>query len=124
MKRHRIGATRVLAEIGSKPLQTLLDYSTHFWTHKRPDAAVLTHGPNRTPACVARGSCPRLNSRNGGTSMKSLATAVVALSLTLSSTVSHAAELRVLAGGAMTAVWAEIKPKFEQASGHKLDIFY
>src|SRR3954465_11127889 len=56
--------------------------------------------------------------------MKSLSTAVVALSLTLSSTVSYAAELRVLAGGAMTAVWAEIKPKFEQASGHKLDIFY
>src|SRR4029079_17434674 len=56
--------------------------------------------------------------------MKSLATAVVALSLTLSSTVSHAAELRVLAGGAMTAVWAEVKPKFEQASGHKLDIFF
>jgi molybdate transport system substrate-binding protein len=56
--------------------------------------------------------------------MKCLSTAVVALSLTLSSTVSYAAELRVLAGGAMTAVWAEIKPKFEQASGHKLDIFY
>jgi molybdate transport system substrate-binding protein len=56
--------------------------------------------------------------------MKSLSAAVVALSLTLSSTVSYAAELRVLAGGAMTAVWAEIKPKFEQASGHKLDIFY
>src|ERR1043166_1973089 len=56
--------------------------------------------------------------------MKSLATAVVALSLTLSSTFSHAAELRVLAGGAMTAIWAEIKPKFEQASGHKLDVFF
>src|SRR3954468_15374073 len=56
--------------------------------------------------------------------MKSLSNALVALSLTLSSTVSHAAELRVLAGGAMTAVWAEIKPKFEQASGHTLDIFY
>src|SRR5881394_4322260 len=56
--------------------------------------------------------------------MKSLATAVVALSLTLSTTVSHAAELRVLAGGAMTAVWAEVKPKFEQASGHKLEIFF
>ena len=36
---------------------------------------------------------------------------------------AQAAELRVLAGGAMTAVWAEVKPKFEQASGHKLDIF-
>ena len=36
----------------------------------------------------------------------------------------HAAELRVLAGGAMTAVWGELKPKFEQASGHKLEIFF
>jgi molybdate transport system substrate-binding protein len=35
-----------------------------------------------------------------------------------------AAELRVLAGGAMTNVWAEIKPQFEQASGHKLEIFF
>ncbi|WP_247767585.1 hypothetical protein [Bradyrhizobium sp. 172] len=35
-----------------------------------------------------------------------------------------AAELRVLAGGAMTAVWAGLKPKFEQTSGHKLDIFF
>ena len=24
----------------------------------------------------------------------------------------------------MTAVWAEVKPKFEQASGHKLDISF
>ena len=35
-----------------------------------------------------------------------------------------AAELRVLAGGAMTAVWAGLKPKFEQTSGYKLDIFF
>src|SRR4051812_32626222 len=35
-----------------------------------------------------------------------------------------AAELRVLAGGAMTAVWAGLQPKFEQTSGHKLDIFF
>src|SRR5438477_12115602 len=37
---------------------------------------------------------------------------------------AQAAELRVRAGGAMTAVWAEVKPKFEQASGHNLDIFF
>ena len=37
---------------------------------------------------------------------------------------AHAAEIRVLAGGAMTAVWAEMKPKFERASGHKLDVFF
>src|SRR5262245_43467362 len=34
------------------------------------------------------------------------------------------AELRLLAGGAMVNVWAELKPKFEAASGHKLDIFF
>jgi molybdate transport system substrate-binding protein len=42
----------------------------------------------------------------------------------LTITGAHAAELRVLAGGAMTAVWGELKPKFEQASGHKLEIFF
>lgn len=35
-----------------------------------------------------------------------------------------AAELKLLAGGAMANVWAEIKPQFEQASGHKLEIFF
>jgi molybdate transport system substrate-binding protein len=32
----------------------------------------------------------------------------------------QAAELRVLAGGAMTTIWGELKPRFEQASGHTL----
>jgi molybdate transport system substrate-binding protein len=36
----------------------------------------------------------------------------------------RAAELRLLAGGAMAGIWAEMKPQFEQASGHKLDIFF
>lgn len=40
------------------------------------------------------------------------------------SSAATAVELRVLAGGAMTAVWAGIKPKFEQSSGQKLDIFF
>jgi molybdate transport system substrate-binding protein len=34
----------------------------------------------------------------------------------------QAAELRVLAGGAMKTIWDELKPKFEQASGHTLII--
>jgi molybdate transport system substrate-binding protein len=34
----------------------------------------------------------------------------------------QAAELRLLTGGAMTKIWVELKPKFEQASGHKLSI--
>jgi molybdate transport system substrate-binding protein len=36
----------------------------------------------------------------------------------------HAAELRLLAGGAMAGVWAAIQPQFEKASGHKLEIFF
>lgn len=36
----------------------------------------------------------------------------------------HSAELRLLAGGAMSGVLADIKPQFEQTSGHKLDIFF
>jgi molybdate transport system substrate-binding protein len=49
--------------------------------------------------------------------------AVVALAMSLAPA-AHAAEVRVLAGGAMTGVWADVKPKFEQASGHKLEIFF
>jgi len=37
---------------------------------------------------------------------------------------AQGAEIRVLAGGAMTAVCGELEPKFEQASGHKLEIFF
>jgi molybdate transport system substrate-binding protein len=57
--------------------------------------------------------------------MRGLSVAVVGIvaGLMLSSAAT-AAELRVLAGGAMTAVWASIKPNFEQTSGHKLDIFF
>ena len=35
-----------------------------------------------------------------------------------------AAELKVLAGGSMTAALNELKPQFERASGHKLDISF
>jgi molybdate transport system substrate-binding protein len=35
---------------------------------------------------------------------------------------SHAAELKVLAGGSMTAILKELAPRFEQATGHKLTI--
>lgn len=33
-------------------------------------------------------------------------------------------DLRILAGGGMAGVWADLKPGFEQASGHRLDIFF
>jgi len=37
---------------------------------------------------------------------------------------ARAAELRVLAGGGMAGEWTLLKPKFEQASGHRLEIFF
>ena len=57
--------------------------------------------------------------------MKALSFAAVSIlaSMMLLSS-ANAAELRVLAGGAMTGVWAILKPKFEQTSGHKLEIFF
>jgi transposase len=44
--------------------------------------------------------------------------AVVILVGTMLSSAATAAELRILAGGAMTAAWAGLKPKFEQTTGH------
>lgn len=35
----------------------------------------------------------------------------------------RSADIRVLIGGAMTGVFADLKPRFEQASGHRLDVF-
>ncbi|MGE0577319.1 molybdate ABC transporter substrate-binding protein [Reyranella sp.] len=32
--------------------------------------------------------------------------------------------LRILAGGGMAGVWADLKPRFEQTSGHRLDLFF
>src|SRR5947208_14694262 len=49
--------------------------------------------------------------------------AVIGIAMALAPA-AHAAELRVLAGGAMTGPWGELKPKFEQASGHNLDVFF
>ena len=37
---------------------------------------------------------------------------------------AHAAELKVLAGGAMTASLKELGPRFERATGHKLTIHF
>src|SRR6478752_6147198 len=54
-----------------------------------------------------------------------VAASVLGLALVLSPSANlQAAELRLLAGGAMSSVWADIKPQFEQASGHKLEIFF
>lgn len=59
-----------------------------------------------------------------GSRIKCAVAACGALVMMASSASLTAAELRLLAGGAMTNVWADIKPKFEEASGHKLDIFF
>jgi molybdate transport system substrate-binding protein len=53
------------------------------------------------------------------------AASVLGLALVLSRSANvQAAELRLLAGGAMSGVWQDIKPQFEQASGHRLEIFF
>ena len=61
--------------------------------------------------------------------MKKSLLAAVSLMLGLAPALSsinglHAAELKVLAGGSMTAVLNELAPQFERASGHKLVIHF
>lgn len=46
------------------------------------------------------------------------------LGLIMMPTASHTAELKVLAGGSITASLKELAPKFEKATGHKLDIIF
>jgi molybdate transport system substrate-binding protein len=64
----------------------------------------------------------------GGVTVKklNLCAAIIACAATLTASSGNlcAAELRLLAGGAMANVWAELKPQFEQVSGHKLEIFF
>jgi molybdate transport system substrate-binding protein len=50
-----------------------------------------------------------------------LATCLVTVGMTSAQSV-HAAELKVLAGGSMTASLKELGPRFERATGHKLNI--
>jgi molybdate transport system substrate-binding protein len=52
-----------------------------------------------------------------------VAASVLGLALTMTTTTSpRAAELKVLAGGSMTAALKELGPQFEAASGHKVGI--
>src|SRR5258707_7957989 len=54
-----------------------------------------------------------------------VATSVLVAALVLSPSAGlHAAELKVLAGGSMTAALNELGPQFERASGHKLVIHF
>jgi molybdate transport system substrate-binding protein len=54
----------------------------------------------------------------------SLIAASIMLALGLPMTSTHAAELKVLAGGGIMGPLQEIAPQFERASGHKLTIQY
>jgi molybdate transport system substrate-binding protein len=57
--------------------------------------------------------------------MKTISAAALLIGLTLMTPDStHAAELKVLAGGSMTGPMKELTAKFEQATGHKLTIEY
>jgi len=47
-----------------------------------------------------------------------------AISLAMALAPARAAELKVIAGGSMTASLKEIGPQFEKATGHKLDITF
>src|SRR5689334_15332938 len=48
----------------------------------------------------------------------------LALLMTIIPATTQAADLKVLAGGSMTASLKELGPKFEQATGHRLDIVF
>jgi molybdate transport system substrate-binding protein len=56
----------------------------------------------------------------------SITTTGLMLGLMLMSPITnlHAAELKILVGGAMTDIFKELAPQFERASGHKLTIFF
>jgi molybdate transport system substrate-binding protein len=54
---------------------------------------------------------------------RTAAAIAMGLAAMVSATNAHSAEIRVLIGGAMVGVFAELRPQFEKASGHKLDIF-
>jgi molybdate transport system substrate-binding protein len=99
-----------MAPLGS-PLQTAN------WEYRMPAPTSIVGQIQTMSVAMARGYHMKLLSIAVAST---LGLAIVLLPITN----VYAAELRVLAGGAMTAMWGELKPKFEQASGHKLEIFF
>src|SRR5512133_1579368 len=61
--------------------------------------------------------------RAGRNNMDKFAIAA-AIGLAMALAPARAAELKVIAGGSMTASLEEIGPQFEKASGHKLDMTF
>src|SRR6266550_5429459 len=60
----------------------------------------------------------------GNSLLKSLTTTLSGLLAMALATSLQAAELKVIAGGSMTALLNQLGPPFEQASGHKLSIHF
>ena len=58
------------------------------------------------------------------TGLRAITTLLALSSMLIVSTNLQAAHLEILAGGAMTGIWADLKPQFEQASGHRLRSFW
>jgi molybdate transport system substrate-binding protein len=57
-------------------------------------------------------------------SITTLAGAALGLALAAAPMAANAADLKVLIGGGLTASLKELAPRFEQATGHKLDIVF
>src|SRR5436190_670050 len=79
--------------------------------------------PGRRPG-HPRLACQR-RTFGGNVDNSSVVAAVLGVAMVLSPMASaRAAELKVLAGGSMTASLNELAPQFERASGHKLTIHF
>src|SRR4051812_40677190 len=92
------------------------------WIFLNRSAVADTHvdiGPNVRGRREFHGSC--YTRRNGGPQVKTVA---LLLGLIIMPATAHTAELKVLAGGSITASLKELAPKFEKASGHRLDITF
>src|ERR1700722_4881714 len=81
---------------------------------------VLCHGETKEHSVVGRH-----NIRGATMGMSSVTASVLGLTMALSPIINaQAAELKVLAGGSISASLDELGPQFERASGHKVVIHF